>query len=101
VKSVGSVREALEILGGEPPDVLVSDVGLPDQDGYALIRQLRQHEREHGGFVPAVALTGYARAEDRVRVLAAGFQAHVPKPVEPAELATVIADMARPAGGNR
>jgi len=73
----------------------VSDLGLPDQDGYALIRQLRQHEREHGGFLPAVALTGYARAEDRARVLASGFQAHVPKPVDPVELATVIADITR------
>ena len=54
-----------------------------DEDGYALIRQIRQHEAEHGGFLPAVALTGYARAEDRARVLAAGFQAHLPKPVDP------------------
>jgi signal transduction histidine kinase/ActR/RegA family two-component response regulator len=101
VKAVGSVREALDMLTSERPDVLVSDVGLPDQDGYALIGQLRQHEKDHGGFLPAVALTGYARAEDRARVLAAGFQAHVPKPVEPVELATVIADLTRFTGGLR
>jgi signal transduction histidine kinase/ActR/RegA family two-component response regulator len=101
VKAAASVRDALEMLDAERPDVLVSDVGLPDQDGYALIRQLRQREKDHGGFLPAVALTGYARAEDRVRVLAAGFQAHVPKPVEPAELATVIADIAGPANRDR
>ena len=95
VKAATSVREALEMLDAERPDVLVSDLGLPDEDGYALIRQLRQHEREHGGFLPAVALTGYARAEDRTRVLAAGFQAHVAKPVEPVELAAVIADVTR------
>ena len=95
VKAAASVREALEMLAAERPDVLVSDLGLPDEDGYALIRQLRQHEKEHGGFLPAIALTGYARSEDRVRVLAAGFQAHVPKPVEPVELASVIADVAR------
>lgn len=95
VKAAASVREALEMLDADRPDVLVSDLGLPDEDGYALIRQLRQHEREHGGFLPAVALTGYARAEDRARVLAAGFQAHVPKPVEPVELAAVISDVTR------
>lgn len=95
VKAAASVREALEMLDAGRPDVLVSDLGLPDEDGYALIRQLRQHEKEHGGFLPAIALTGYARAEDRARVLAAGFQAHVPKPVEPVELASVIADVTR------
>jgi len=91
VKAVASVREALQWLEVERPDALVSDIGLPDENGYALIRQIRQYEAEHGGFLPAVALTGYARAEDRARSLAAGFQAHVPKPVEPVELATAIA----------
>jgi signal transduction histidine kinase/CheY-like chemotaxis protein len=91
VKAVASVREALQMLEVERPDVLVSDIGLPDEDGYALIRQIRQYEAEHGGLLPAVALTGYARAEDRARILAAGFQAHVPKPVEPVELARAIA----------
>jgi signal transduction histidine kinase len=99
VTTAASVREALEMLDTGHPDALVSDLGLPDEDGYALIRQLRQHEKEHGGFLPAVALTGYARSEDRVRVLAAGFQAHVPKPVEPVELASVIADVTRLRGG--
>jgi signal transduction histidine kinase len=91
VKAVASVREALQLLEVERPDALVSDIGLPDENGYALIRQIRQYEAEHGGFLPAVALTGYARTEDRARSLAAGFQAHVPKPVEPVELATAIA----------
>jgi CheY-like chemotaxis protein/anti-sigma regulatory factor (Ser/Thr protein kinase) len=91
VKAVASVREALQILESDRPDVLVSDIGLPDEDGFGLIRQIRQREAEHGGFLPAVALTGYARAEDRARSLAAGFQAHVPKPVDPAELAAAIA----------
>ena len=67
VKAVASVREALQALEAERPDALVSDIGLPDEDGYALIRQIRQYEAEHGGFLPAVALTGYARAEDRAR----------------------------------
>jgi signal transduction histidine kinase/ActR/RegA family two-component response regulator len=91
VKAVASVREALQTLEVERPDALVSDIGLPDEDGYALIRQIRQYEAEHGGFLPAVALTGYARAEDRARILAAGFQAHVSKPVEPVELTAAIA----------
>jgi CheY-like chemotaxis protein len=91
VNAVASVRDALQMLETERPDVLVSDIGLPDEDGYALIRQIRQHEAEHGGFLPAVALTGYARAEDRARILAAGFQAHLPKPVEPVELTAAIA----------
>jgi len=94
VKAVASAREALQMLEGERPDVLVSDIGLPDEDGYGLIRQIREYEAAHGGFLPAVALTGYARAEDRDRILAAGFQAHVPKPVEPAELTAAIATMA-------
>jgi len=93
VKAVTSVREALQTLEGERPDALVSDIGLPDEDGYALIRQVRQHEADHGGFLPAVALTGYARAEDRSRILASGFQAHLTKPVEPVELTAVIATL--------
>ena len=93
VKSVASVREALAMLELERLDVLVSDIALPDEDGYGLIRRIRQLEAEHGGFLPAVALTGYARAEDRARILAAGFQAHVPKPVDPVELAAAIATM--------
>ena len=91
VTAATSVREAIQMLEGDRPDALVSDIGLPDEDGYALIRQIRQYEVEHGGFLPAIALTGYARAEDRARILAAGFQAHIPKPVEPVELTAVIA----------
>ena len=94
VKAVASVREAIQMIEGEPPDVLVSDLGLPDEDGFGLIRQIRQREAERGGFLPAVALTGFARAEDRARSLAAGFQAHVPKPVDPAELTATIATIA-------
>ena len=91
VTAAASVREALQMLEGERPDVLVSDIGLPDEDGFGLIRQIRQGEAKHGGFLPAVALTGYARAEDRARSLAAGFQAHVTKPFDPAKLMAAIA----------
>jgi signal transduction histidine kinase len=93
VKVASSVQEALQMLDAEKPDALVSDIGLPDEDGYGLIRQIRQHEVEHGGFLPAVALTGYAHPEDRARSLAAGFQAHLPKPLDPVELTTTIAAM--------
>jgi signal transduction histidine kinase/ActR/RegA family two-component response regulator len=96
VQAVGTTREALQVLAVERPDALVSGIGLPDEDGYELIRQVRQHESEHGGFLPAVALTGFARAEDRARIFAAGFQAYVPKPVQPIELTTAIATITHP-----
>jgi CheY-like chemotaxis protein len=79
------------MLEQERPDAVVSDIGMPDEDGYALIRQIRQHEAERGGFLPAVALTGYARDIDRDRVLKAGFQAHVTKPLDPVALTEAIA----------
>jgi signal transduction histidine kinase/ActR/RegA family two-component response regulator len=91
VEAAGSAKEALEILYEKRPDALVSDIRLPDENGYGLIRQVRQHDAEHGGFTPAVALTGYARSEDREQALAAGFQAHVLKPVDPVELAAAVA----------
>jgi signal transduction histidine kinase/ActR/RegA family two-component response regulator len=91
VKTVASAREARQVIEVERLDALVSDIGLPDEDGFGLIRQIRQDEAHQGGFLPAVALTGYARAEDRTRILEAGFQAHVPKPVGPAELTVAIA----------
>jgi CheY-like chemotaxis protein len=99
VTAVGSAREALQMIDVEPPDVLVSDIGLPNEDGYELIRQIRQREAERGGFVPALALTGYARAEDRARSLVAGFQAHLPKPVDPVDLTAEVASIwgSRPA----
>jgi CheY-like chemotaxis protein len=93
VKAVASVQEALQMIEMERPDALVTDIGLPGEDGFALVRQIRESEAQHGGFLPAIALTGYARAEDRIGILAAGFQAHIPKPVEPVELAAVIANM--------
>ncbi len=92
---VTSVDEALEVLPRLKPDVLISDVGMPEKDGYALIRQVRTLKPEQGGQIPAAALTAYAREEDRVHALAAGFQMHVPKPVEPAELIEAVARLAR------
>lgn len=95
VRTAGSVRETLEIIEEFKPDVLISDLGMPGEDGYELIRRVRQLSDEHGGNVPAVALTAYARAEDRLRVLRDGFQMHVPKPVELAELVAVVASLAQ------
>jgi CheY-like chemotaxis protein len=96
VTAVATAREALESIAADRPDVLVSDIGLAgEEDGYGLVREIRQDEARHGGLLPAVALTGYARAEDRARSLSAGFQAHLPKPVEPIELAAAILAITR------
>ncbi|HEY9748393.1 MAG TPA: response regulator [Allocoleopsis sp.] len=90
-----SAQEALELLLAKQPHVIVSDIGMPEEDGYSLIRRIRALSADQGGAIPAVALTAYARAEDRTKVIAAGFQIHIPKPVEPAELATVVASLAQ------
>lgn len=88
-----TAQEALNIAARSRPDVLVSDIGMPDVDGFELIRRVRELPAESGGGVPAIALTAYARAEDRLRVLRSGYQMHVAKPVEMAELLTVIASL--------
>jgi CheY-like chemotaxis protein len=95
VNAVASAQEARQMLSVQRPDVLVSDIGMPGEDGYSLIRQIRQHEAERGGFLPAIAVTGYAGDEERSRALGAGFQAHVPKPLVPAELTAAITRVAR------
>jgi len=95
VTAIASVREALVVIQQMQPDVLISDIGMPGEDGYTLIRKVRALQPEQGGRIPAVALTAYARMEDRTRALAAGFQMHVPKPVKPIELTTVVASLAR------
>ena len=89
-----SAAEALEALEQHKPDILISDLGMPDEDGYALIEKIRALPSERGGDIPAAALTAYARAEDRMRVLRSGFQFHLPKPVDSAELVTVVASLA-------
>jgi len=111
VMAVASAQEALSAILEWKPDVLVSDIGMPDEDGYSLIREVRRREAasqetsleyvpdistspEHTLLkLPAAALTAYARAEDRIRAIKEGFQIHLPKPVEPAELATVVASL--------
>lgn len=95
VKPTASATEALEIFGRWNPDILVSDIGLPGEDGYELLKKIRAMESGRGGRVPAVALTAFARSEDRIRALATGYQLHVPKPVEPIELAAAVAGLVR------
>jgi len=94
VTAIASVGEAVEALERERPDVLVSDIGMPGEDGYALIRKIRALGPERGGQVPAAALTGFAHGEDTSRVLSAGYQVHLPKPVEPSQLAQVVGTLA-------
>jgi signal transduction histidine kinase/CheY-like chemotaxis protein len=93
VATAGSGREALDAVTRERLDVLVSDIRLPDTDGYELIRKIRDIERALGRYTPAVALTAYPRVEDRARALQAGYQMHVSKPVAPHDLAAVIATL--------
>jgi PAS domain S-box-containing protein len=95
VKAVGSAAEALAAISGGAPDLLISDIGMPEEDGYELIRRVRELPAEGGGKMPAIALTAYARTEDRLQALRAGYEMHVPKPVEMAELVTVAASLAR------
>ena len=92
VRAVESAAEAVETLERERPDVLLSDIAMPGLDGYALLGQARA--RLQGAQLPAAALTAYAGATDRTRALAAGFQAHLAKPVDPAELVAVVAQLA-------
>jgi len=91
VRTAGSTTQALTMLEGWVPTVLVSDIAMPGEDGYALIRRLRAREAAHGGHLTALAFTALARAEDRSRVLAAGFDGYVPKPADPAQLVDAVA----------
>jgi len=93
VRTADGAAAALEVLGDWRPDALVSDIGMPGEDGYALIAKVRALSRDQGGHTPALALTAYARTEDRVRALSAGFQMHMAKPVEPAELVAVVSTL--------
>jgi CheY-like chemotaxis protein len=104
-QAVASGKEALERLTRQAPnagfDVLICDIGMPDEDGYELIRKVRKLRPEAGSTIPAIALTAYGRAPERVRALEAGFQMHVVKPVEPDELVAVILSLVKRFSGNR
>lgn len=83
----------MTVPGRERVDVLLSDIEMPGTDGYQLIQELRLRPSQQGGSVPAAALTAHARTEDRLRALRAGFQLHLAKPVQPAELVTVVSSL--------
>jgi PAS domain S-box-containing protein len=93
VVTASSVAEALREVSESAPDVIVSDIGMPEEDGYSLIRKLRQLTKHRPRPIPAVALTAFARSEDRTRAMLAGFHSHVAKPVEPDELLAVVATL--------
>ena len=99
VVTAGSAAEAYDLITTSPtrgrPDVMVTDLGMPGEDGYSLIRRVREWERERDFYTPAVALSAYGQLEDRVRALKAGFQMHLTKPVDPADLAIVIENLIR------
>jgi len=94
----GSGESALDVLAAGGVDLLLSDIGMPDVDGYELLRRIRTLRPSVGGHVPAIALTAFARSEDRTRALRAGFLAHVAKPVEPSELLATVASVVGRAG---
>jgi PAS domain S-box-containing protein len=99
VIAASSAKEALRIIGEDPPNVLISDIGMPDEDGYTLIRKVREFNSSLAR-IPAIAVTAYAKEEDRLRALTAGFQEHMAKPIEPAELEQVIFDLVNGAEKN-
>jgi PAS domain S-box-containing protein len=93
VAVAASSDEAMRLLEGSIFDVLVSDIGMPGEDGYALMRRVRALDPERNGDIPAVALTAYARGEDRIKAIRAGFHVHASKPVDPAELIAAVANL--------
>jgi PAS domain S-box-containing protein len=97
VRTAASAREAFVMLRAAPPDLLITDLGMPEVDGFELLSWVRGLGREGGGNVPAIALTAFARSEDRLRALEAGFSAHISKPVEPSELIATVASLVGPA----
>ena len=95
VRSAASAVEAVDHFDARPPQVVVSDIEMPGENGYALVRRLRQRSRETGGTVPIVALTAYGGLQERIKALEAGFDMHIPKPVDPVELTAVLSRLAR------
>ncbi len=94
VTTAASAAQAMEFLQQDAPDILISDIGMPEEDGYSLIRKVRALDKTRGHITPALALTAYARSEDRMQAIRHGYHMHLAKPVEPAELTTVVAALA-------
>ncbi|HEU5086517.1 MAG TPA: response regulator, partial [Roseiflexaceae bacterium] len=95
VRSSSNAESGLQLVQSWKPDVLLSDIAMPERDGYWLITRVRELAPERGGNTPAAALTAYVRIEERMRVLAAGFHQYVPKPIDPEELLEIVASLAR------
>jgi len=93
ISTAGDVEEALRLLESFKPNILISDIAMPAHDGYELIRRVRVLPPDKGGKIPAIALTAFVRAQERLKVLSAGYQRHVPKPLQPLELAIVVASL--------
>lgn len=96
LRMASSVKEALQHIQSDPPDILISDIGMPMEDGYTLIRSVRALPAGKGGRVPAIALSAYTRTEDRIRSISEGFQMHLAKPADALELLTMVQSLARP-----
>jgi len=96
VTSVTSAEEVLQTLAQTPLDVLVSDVGMPEMDGYELMRQVRTLPPQHGGEIPAIAVTAYAGDINQQQALLVGFQGHLSKPIDPDELIAAVARLGKP-----
>jgi CheY-like chemotaxis protein len=94
VRTASSSAEALAAIDRARPDIVLCDIGMPGEDGYVFVKRLRARAPEQGGKTPAIAITAFARTEDRTRALLAGFRAHVPKPIDTAELVAVVASLA-------
>ena len=94
VQTAASVREGLLVFDREVPDIILSDLAMPDQDGYDFIRMLRERPAAAGGLVPAIAVTAYARTEDSTRSLSSGFQIHLTKPIDPNALYSAVERLA-------
>lgn len=92
--TAASALEALEALSRFQPDMLISDISLPDEDGYSLLQKVRKLDASQGGQIPAIALTAYAMEEDRIRALSAGFDRHLSKPIDLEELTSVVKSLA-------
>ena len=95
VSTASSAEEALRHLNADVPDVVVADLGMPHVDGFQFIDRVRRHHSARVREIPAAALTAYARSEDRVKALRAGFQIHLAKPIDPGELVTTVAALAK------
>ena len=93
VATASSTPQAIDLIDSWGPNILISDIGMPNQDGYDLIRKVRARSTDRASQIPAIALTAFARSQDRLKALSAGYQMHVAKPIEPLELVTVVASL--------